>query len=113
MSDERKARVEVVVRIVKDDPDKPQAEGAPEFRRVLHEIAVPIRSEFDWLSGPPPGMSPQEVMGMSDAEMMQQVAAPMIDEMAKLPLPMMLVQCVQGLMEKLRARSKLVGRVSE
>lgn len=111
MSDARKPRVEVVVRIVRDDPDKPQAEGLPEFRRVMHEIAVPIRTEFDWMTGPPPGMAPDAVFAMTDADIMLQMSAPMLQEMQKLPLPMMLVQCIQGLMDK--ARSRLVGVVRE
>ena len=109
MSDERKPRVEVVVRIVRDDADKPQAEGPPEFRRVLYEIAVPIRTEFDF--SPPPGADIAEMLAMTDADIMLRMSGPMVEEMQKLPLPMMFVQCVQGLSEKLRSR--LVGMVRE
>ncbi len=95
------ARFELVVRIVKDDPDKMEE---PKFRHVLQEIAVPIRAEFDFTSGPPPGMTPEQILAMTAAEMFEQMAQPAIDEMKKAPLGMMAFQCVQELQAKLRVK---------
>ena len=94
------ARFEVVIRIVKDDPEKQEE---PKFRHVLHEVAMPIRSAWDWEGGPPPGMTPEAVMAMTDFQVFEQVAAPVIEEMKKAPLPMMAYQCVQQLRDRLKA----------
>jgi len=98
MSEEQKPRFELVVRVVRDDPEKTEE---PKFRHVLQEIAVPIVTE--WNLEAPKMLTPEAMMGMTNSDIQEQMAAPIIDQMRKAPINMMVVQCLQQLYAKLKA----------
>jgi len=95
---DKKPRFELVVRVIRDNPDKLEE---PAYRDVLHEIAVPIITEWNYQV---PDLPPEQIMAMTALDIQTNTAAPIIEQMRKAPLDVMVVQCIQGLYAKLKAR---------
>jgi hypothetical protein len=95
-----KPRFELVVRIVRDDPNKTEP---PQYRHVLQEIAVPVMPE--WNLQTPPDLSPEQILGMTNMDILANMASPVIEQMQKAPVGTMVVQCIQGYQDKLAKAS--------
>jgi hypothetical protein len=89
-------RFEVVVRVVRDNPEK---KDEPVGRDVLYEVPFPVVTEWNYEY--PRDLSPEAVIAMTDLSIQVNMAAPMIEQMKKAPLGVMLVQCIQGLQAKM------------
>lgn len=99
-------RLELVVRIVDDVPDKLEE---PIGRKVLQEVAIPMQNTWDL--GPPSYTGPT-LPDVTDSEIMLRVVHPIAEEMRKAPFGMLIVQCVQALQRKWMETSK-IGVTSE
>jgi hypothetical protein len=95
----KKPRFEVVVRVVRDNPEKTEE---PKFRDVLYEIAVPLATEWNTQK---PDLPPEQIMAMTALDMQCEMAAPMIEQIKKVPFDTMIAQCIQGLQAKKAAEA--------
>ncbi len=103
--DKSRPRFELVVRIVRDNPEKTEEE--PKFRDVLFESAAPVLAEFNMQI--PTHLTPEQLLGMTNTDHLRNMAGPIIDQMQKVPVDMLVIQCIQGLQDK-RARASVEKR---